>query len=146
MPCYDPPSRNEQAESARRYKESITGPLHEAIVDLHKEIDTLKAELAERDAMLCGVLTALARADGARWHDADDLIIIPGEAVQEWYDEEETGVSYDAVLEWFQEHQRRDAERLAREAAELEARKAQALKKLTPEERVLLGLAGKLGD
>jgi hypothetical protein len=116
---------------------NITRPLHE-------EIDCLKAELDERDAMLCGVLTALARADGYVHTIKYAEYNRPGDAVCNWYDETETGVSYDAVLEWFTRHQRRDAERRTREAAELEARKIQALRKLTLEERILLGLPDKL--
>jgi len=138
MPCITHETDAERAEAARRHEQKITGPLHE-------EIDTLKAKLAEREAMLCGVLTALAQADGEQWHDADDIIFTPSEAVQGFYDEEETGVSYDAVLAWFKEHQKKDEQRRAREAAELEARKAQALKKLTLEERILLGFPGKVG-
>jgi hypothetical protein len=50
----------------------------------------------------------------------------------------------DLIESWFTEHKKKDEQRRAREAAELEARKAQALKKLTLEERILLGFPGKM--
>ena len=102
----------------------------------------LKAELAEREAMLCGVMTALYRAEGYRISQNGTFLV---EAmVWEWFNEEEAGVSYDELQSWWTEHQKKDQERKAREAAELENRRQRALTKLTLEERVLLGLPGKL--
>ena len=128
MPCITHETAEERAEAARRHEQKITGPLHE-------ETDTLKAELAERDAMLCGVLTCL-ETDGS----GPELL-----AALAHFDADEAGVSIEAIRSWWDDHKKKDAERRAAEAAELEARKAQALKKLTLEERILLGFPGKVG-
>ena len=135
MPCITHDTAEERAWGARRYEQQLTGPLNE-------EIGVLKAELAEREAMLCGVMTALYRAEGYQISQNGTFLV---EAMMwEWFNEEEAGVSYDELQSWWTEHQKKDQERKAREAAELENRRQRALKKLTLEERVLLGLPGKL--
>lgn len=123
MPCITHETPAERAEAERRYQERLTGPLY-------KEIDTLKAELAERDAMLCAVLS-IYNADGRA-------------AVYAEINWAEAGVVQADIEAWWAGHQKKDKERRAREAAELEAKRAKVLKKLTMEERVLLGLEGKL--
>ena len=137
MPCYDPPDRHEQAESARRYKESITGPLHE-------EIDTLKSELAEREAMLCAIIRMLKDSALALMDEKGRFQHANLDSLYDAVDWEEAGVKRSDLISWWIEHQRRDEERLAREAAELEAKRQKALAKLTHEERILLGFPGKV--
>ena len=135
MPCIDNSSPQEIAEYHTREKRAITGPLYE-------EIGVLKAELAERESMLCGVMMALYRADGYHASQTGTFRLV--ETMRDWFNEDEAGVSYDELQSWWTEHQKKDQERKAREAAELENRRRRALKKLTLEERVLLGLPGKL--
>ena len=133
MPCIYHETAAERAEAERRYRDTLTGPLY-------NEIDSLKHQLAEREAMLCAVFMALEgqgiEAMGDGYVDLDDVLV-----VADW---KEAGVTAEATVVWWGEHQKKDEERWAREAAELEAKRAKALKKLTHEERVLLGFAGKM--
>ena len=122
MPCITYETPSERAEAARQAKEYITGPLHE-------EIGVLKAELAEREAMLCAVLSIYGPDMDAVYSEINWL---------------EAGVTQDDMESWWKTHKRKDEERRAREADKREAARNKALKKLTHEERVLLGLEGKI--
>lgn len=120
MPCRVDPTPAEIAEERRRAQEAVTGALHE-------EISVLKLELQEREAMLCGILTA---ATCRRCMDD----------VRQAFDEREAGVTIERIFAWWKEHKRKDEERRQREAADREARKQEILTKLTPEERNILGV------
>lgn len=135
MPCIVHETPEERAQSARLHRESISGPLQE-------EISVLRAELAEREAMLCGVMSAMYRSDG--WQDRNTSPVNASQMVMDNFDEAEAGVTISQLEAWWVEHQRKDEQRRVQEAAELEARKKRALKKLTQEERILLGLSGKV--
>lgn len=120
MPCRVDPTPQELAEERRRAKEAITGPLRE-------QIFTLQQQLQERDAMLCGVLTALEQ-----FYTLDVL-------TENW-DAQEAGVTWDQVDVWWQDHLEKDRLRRQQEALEREAVRRKVLSKLTKEEREILGL------
>jgi hypothetical protein len=114
----------------------LTGPLHE-------EIDRLKAKLAEREAMLCGVLSALTGMDSATHMmlTSDQMPLkIVRDAMPVWYDNRKSGVDWSEVVAWWEEHQEQDRQRRAKEAATREARRQKVLSKLSREERELLGI------
>ena len=136
MPCIVHETEQERREAARRHEQALTGPLHE-------EIDRLKAKLAEREAMLCGVLTALTEIDAAFHMEvrSDGMALnLVADAMPVWYDGSEAGVYWADVAAWWADHQARDRRRRAEEAQERERRRQQALAKLTAEDRKLLGI------
>lgn len=124
-------------EEARRKMQ-----LPQEIAILESEIDVLRAELAERDAMLCGVLTAAYFLDGY----LEAYIKINGErylfsqSLYEWFNEAEVGFTWQVVEAWYADHKARDEARKAVEAAERARKREAVLAKLTPEERDLLGV------
>jgi hypothetical protein len=136
MPCITHETEQERREAARRHEQLLTGPLLE-------EIDVLKLELAERDAMLCGVLTALTEIDAAHHMEVRSngmALNLVANAMPVWYDGSEAGVPWEMVERWWQEHQEQDRRRREQEAQEREQRRRKALSKLTREERELLGI------
>ncbi len=136
MPCRVDPTPQELAEDARRREQAITGPLHE-------EISVLKEELKEREAMLCGVLSALTGMDCATHMilTSDQMPLkIVRDAMPVWYDQHATGVSWLEVESWWEDHKERDAERRAQEAAARERRRRDILARLTDDEREILGV------
>ncbi len=136
MPCITHETEQERREAARRHEQALTGPLQE-------EIDVLKLELAERDAMLCGVLTALTEIDAAFHMEvrSDGMALnLVADAMPVWYDGSEAGVPWEMVKRWWEEHQEKDRQRRAMEAATREARRRIVLSKLSAEERELLGI------
>lgn len=87
-----------------------------------------RRKVEKLEAMLCALIrmTGLEAAlEGADWQNA--------------------GVGGQELRAWWQEHQQKDAARKERErlAAEAEARREEALAKLTEEERVALGLGSR---
>jgi len=135
MPCRVDPTPEELAESARRRDRALTGPLHE-------EIFVLKEELKERDAMLCGVLTALAAIDDA-FHmrlTSDGQPLNIGDALPVWYDGGESGVSWNAVNAWWLDHQEKDRLRREQQAHMREIKRREIMSRLSAEEREILGI------
>jgi len=130
MPCITHETEQERREAARRHEQALTGPLHE-------EIDRLKAKLAERDAMLCGVLSALNDITIYSDHQPNFLL---EDLMPRRYDGSQAGVSWYDVTAWWEDHQARDRQRREAEAATRAARRQQVLSKLTREERELLGI------
>jgi hypothetical protein len=107
--------------------------------ELRSEIGNLRKQLAERDAMLCGIVHAV-KNDAGRNYMA---------TIEREVDWEEAGVSFEDFTAWWAAHQkvdkaRRDKESRARRAAMAAAEKESArralLARLTPEERALLGV------
>lgn len=132
MPCmtYETPEEIERfAQEARNRN----------LAPLREEIDVLRAELAERDAMLCGVLSSIYKLDG---YIQNTMILQDyfSNSVGEWFNEAEAGVTWDSVQQWWTDHKLKDEARKAVEAAERERKREAALAKLTPEERALLGV------
>lgn len=86
-------------------------------------------ELSARDAMLCGVLSALEHLNSF-------------DQVVENIDWHEAGISKKALLSWWKRHKEEDARRKLQEAkAKAKEEKVQkALSKLSKDERKLLGL------
>ena len=117
-------------------KRELTAPLHE-------EIDVLKLELAERDAMLGAVLTALADIDDATHmcltSDNQPLKLLR-DAMPVWYQAEEGGLSWEGVERWWLDHQTRVRARKEQQAQERERRRQEILRRLTAEEREILGI------
>jgi hypothetical protein len=120
MPCVTYETEQERRERAERARQDITGPLHE-------EIDCLKAELNEREAMLCAVLTCL-ETDGS------------GEDVLAHLNEKEAGVTLGQIEAWFIEHKEKDRHRREAEKMIDELKKRAILARLTEEERRILGV------
>ena len=123
MPCMDYETPSERGVRLKAEKDAIQAPLRE-------QIDQLKHSLAEREAMLCAVLTALA---GISKSEGDQLD--PWASVMDRIDASEAthGVSMEAVQNWWHDHKIKDQARVAQV-------REQALCKLTPEERLVLGL------
>lgn len=119
-----------------RQADELTAPLHE-------EIDVLKLELAERDAMLGAVLTALADIDDAMHmcltSDNQPLKLLR-DAMPVWYQTEEGGLSWEGVERWWLDHQTRVRARKEQQAQERERRRQEILRRLTAEEREILGI------
>jgi hypothetical protein len=136
MPCRVDPTPEELAQEARRREQAITGPLHE-------EISVLKEELKEREAMLCGVLSALTEMDCATHMilTSDQMPLkIVRDAMPVWYDQHAAGVSWLEVQSWWEDHKERDAERRAQEAAQREIKRRAILARLSAEDREILGV------
>lgn len=123
MPCMDYETPSERAVRLKRERDVIRTPLRE-------QIDQLQRSLAEREAQLCAVLSSLSNLPLGVYDKLD-----PWASVMERIDAKEAvyGVSMDSIQVWWHEHQKRDL-------ARLEQVRAQALEKLTPEERLALGL------
>lgn len=133
MPCIVHETPDEIAENARRAQDKITGPLH-------SQIQNLTRKLAERDAMLCAVLTVFEEGRLTFTDDRDDQFAFGLYDLYHEVDWEEAGVSKSDMVEWWKDHKEQDAKRQAQEAAKLAARRKRALEKLTSKERLLLGL------
>lgn len=129
--------RNAQKIARDTIKGSITahGPLQE-------EIHVLTEELRERDAMLCAILSSIYFLDGyaAASCKVNDISMPFSAAVEEWFDWEESGVSWEHLQAWWTAHQEQDCVRREQEALEVARKREAALAKLTPEEREILGL------
>jgi len=93
-----------------------------------EELAEAYSNLRERDAMLCAVMTVLTNA-GQR-HQINAI------------DEKEAGVSIKQINAWWTEHLRQDTirKRQAAQREEQQQKRANALKKLSSDERKLLGL------
>ena len=89
-------------------------------------------DIADFEAVLCGILTAAS----------EGILVGRVDGLMDVVDWKEAGVSRKTVEAWWKRHQKEDADRRAREAAEQRrtALKQSALKKLTAEERAALGL------
>lgn len=115
----------------------------ELTAPLHKEIEVLKIVLAERDAMLGAVLTALADIDDAMHmcltSDNQPLKLLR-DAMPVWYQTEEGGLSWEGVERWWMDHQTRVRARKEQQAQERERRRQEILRRLTAEEREILGI------
>lgn len=135
MPCRVDPTPQELAQERQKATEAITGPLRE-------QIFALEQQLQERDAMLCGVLTAITSMEAAPnvrvQHDGGYRRVMA--TVESHYDPHEAGVNWAMLQAWWVEHQRQDRERREREAAELATRRQKILSKLSDEERKILGV------
>lgn len=144
MPCSTYQTPEELDADRRQRRRELLAPLQE-------EIDVLKLELAERDAMLCGVITAVSArerltherletswsGDGPRPKVTDEYLL---EEFRRTYDETKAGVTWNGLMEWWKSHQKRDEQRRQDEAAAQEARRQEIIQRLTPEEREILGL------
>jgi len=119
MPGITYETEQERAEAAIRNQKKLNGRWRE-------EIDTLKAELAERESMLCAVLTVLEPM--CNIHRLMERVV-PAES----------GVNGQKIVAWWKQHQRQDVER------RLESRRQKALEKLTAEEQILLDIVPKKG-
>lgn len=135
MPCrtYETPEEIQRQDQIARERE---------LAPLREEIHVLKQGLAEREAMLCGVLSSLYTLDGY-WGasckvEGKDMGF--SSAVREQFDETESGVSWDQVQAWWLNHRAQDEARRKAEADALAEKRAVALAKLTPAERELLGV------
>lgn len=138
MPCmtYETP-----AEIAARIRDEHAERYNAMIDQLETNIGIQLRKTAFLEAMLCGVLSSLTTMQGYGYTvmaDGGNQGIY--DAVQNWFNEDESGVTWDQLEEWWLDHKAEDARRKAAEQAALEVRKQAALSKLTPEEREMLGL------
>jgi hypothetical protein len=125
MPCLHYETPEEISRREKLQKQNLLAPLKE-------EISVLREELSEREAMLCAILSSIYHLDG---YIQKNMILKDyfSNAVREWFDETEAGVTWEQVESWWHEHKTKDQRRLD------EVRK-NALSKLSSEERVALGL------
>jgi hypothetical protein len=107
-----------------------------------EQVWVLQEKLRERDAMLCGVLSSIHFLDG--YLDAHIKIegktMLFSDAVREYFNEDEAGITWEQAMEWWTDHQEQDRVRREQEALEIARKREAALAKLTPEERTLLGI------
>ena len=142
MPCVTYETPEEIAARLRAAEADRASAMERTLGPLHAKIDIQGRQIAELEAMLCGVLAAAYFLDGY-W---DAHIKINGstfsfsQAIQEWFDETEVGLTWQAVEAWYDDHKQKDEARKTVEAAERERKREAALAKLTPAERELLGL------
>jgi hypothetical protein len=97
------------------------------------EVRVNRDDVAEHkmlEASMCGILTVLEKQHG----DIDELL-----AQVDW---KEAGVKRKTVETWWKAHKKKDEERRVREEAtrRKEELKASALAKLTPEEKMAIGI------
>lgn len=111
-------------------RRELTAPLHE-------EIDVLKLELAERDAMLDGVLTTLHLIDGV-FYDGNSAEVVP--CLKKHLNAAPAGVTWDLIESWWADHKAKRRAREEKQAQELERRRQEILRRLTAEERDILGI------
>lgn len=132
MPCIYHETAEEIQRNEQLARERELAPLRE-------EIRVLQEELAERDAMLCGVLSSIYYLDG---YIQTNMILKDyfSNSVREWFNETESGVTWERLEAWWAEHKEQDEARKRKEAVILAAKRAAALSKLTPAERELLGV------
>ena len=132
MPCrtYETPEEIQRQDQIARERE---------LAPLRTEIHVLQEELAEREAMLCGVLSSIYYLDG---YIQTNMILKDyfSNSVREWFNETESGVTWERLEEWWAEHKAQDEARKQAEAADREQKRAAVLAKLTPAERELLGV------
>lgn len=127
MPCIyheTPEEIHAREEAIRRGREDPLGA----------RIGRLERELAQREAMLCGLFTLLE--NGFTSHGI--TFYLP--AVLDRVDWQEAGTTRRCTEQWWEDHRARDEERRAEEARQLERRRQEILARLTPEERGILGL------
>lgn len=121
MPCRDDRSL---AEDAHQAEQALVAPLN-------AEIDQLKSQLADRDAMLCAVLTVFEEQRMAGYNYAELCSYINWQAA---------GIKEIDFDRWWVAHQERDRQRKKREAEQLVEQRRAAMARLTPKERKILGL------
>lgn len=142
MPCVTYETPEEIAARLRASEADRESAMERTLGPLHAKIDIQGRQIAELEAMLCGVLTAAYILDGY-WAAHIKLygrLFSFSEAIQEWFNEAEAGLTWQAVEAWYDDHKQKDEARKAVEAAERERKREAALAKLTPAERELLGL------
>lgn len=136
MPCmtYETPEEIQRAAA-----EAMMLRRERELAPLKTEIAVLKQELAERDAMLCGVLSSIYYLDG---YIQTTMILKDyfSNSVREWFNETESGVTWERLQAWWADHKAQDEARKQAEAPAPALKREAALAKLTPEERKLLGV------
>jgi len=137
MPCmtYETP-----AEIAAREKEREKQVLSDAIGPLHAKIDIQGRQIAELEAMLCGVLTMLSNSPLSLDDNKGRPQMASLEHLLNKVDWNEVGITQESLMAWWAEHKAEDARRKAAEQVILAVKRRKALAKLTPEERALLGI------
>ena len=135
MPCRTYETPEEIARFEQEARERNLAPLRE-------EIHVLKAELAERDAMLCGVMSSICYLDGYNGATINVEGRTAGlyQLVHDNFDETDSGVTWSQLEAWWSDHLIQDEARKRKEAVILAAKRAAALAKLTPAEREILGV------
>jgi len=95
------------------------------------EMDRLRKYKAFLEAALCAFLASNER-----------LGFTPGDSILNYIDYDETGISEQELVDWWENHKKKDVIRKQREAAEKEKQdlKSVALSKLSQKEREALGL------
>ncbi len=141
MPCVTYETPEEIAARLRASEADRESAMERTLGPLHAKIDIQGRQIAELEAMLCGVLSSLTTMQGYGY-----TVMADGgsqgiyDATQNWFNEEESGVTWYQLENWWQDHQLQDRMRKEAEQQAVETRKQAALAKLTPEERELLGL------
>jgi hypothetical protein len=132
MPCFVEPTKQELELIEQQRAQQLVQPLEEEILDL-------QTKLAQRDAMLCGILSSVFALDGyikSSMVSEDHF----SSAVKNWFAEAEAGVTWDDVIQWWTAHQEQDRQREQDEAAQREQLRQELVNKLSSEERALLGV------
>lgn len=139
MPCmtYETPE-----EIAAREHEREQERLELTIGPLHAKIDIQGRQIAQLEAMLCGVMSSISYLDGYNGATINMEGRTAGlyQLVHDNFNETESGVTWYQLEEWWAEHKAEDERRKAAEQVILAVKRRKALAKLTPEERALLGI------
>jgi hypothetical protein len=129
-------------EIAAREREREQELLNDATGPLIAKIDIQGRQIAELEAMLCGLMSSLVYLEGYGCSAAPVAAARKGvyDAVHDNFDETECGVTWQQLENWWTEHKAEDARRKAAEQVILAVQRRKALAKLTPAERELLGV------
>ncbi len=142
MPCVTYETPEEIAARLIASEADRESAMERTLGPLHAKIDIQGRQIAELEAMLCGVLSSLAFLDryGSARVQVEGMHIGFYDVVRDYFDEAEAVVTWQQLEAWWEDHQLQDRLRKQAEQQAVEARKQAALAKLTPEERELLGL------
>ena len=134
MPCVTYETLEEIAARLRASEADRESAMERTLGPLHAKIDIQGRQIAELEAMLCGVFTLL---ENGICVNSSDLFLDDILTQVNW---KGTGTTQMWAEEWWAEHKKQDTLRKEAEQILMEVKRRTALSKLTPEERELLGL------
>lgn len=117
------------------HPEAYYGP---KLKDQEAEIAKLKKQISFAESALCATLDALALADcNLTDYEGGDRSTIDFYA---WINFGDAGIDRESVVKWHKRHKEIDAEHRAMEQERLKKVRSEALKKLSDEEKKVLGI------
>ena len=137
MPCmtYESPAEIRDRELADRAERE-----QELMAPLLAKIDIQGRQIAELEAMLCGVLSMLSNSPLSLDDNKGRPQMASLEHLLNRVDWNEVGTTQGNLMAWWADHKEADKRRKEAEQILLGVKRRTALAKLTPEERELLGV------